>query len=43
MSPRYSPLKERIEHIIPVIRNHEQKTGKKVMYAFGNSSADRTP
>ena len=25
---------------MPVIRDHEQKTGKRVMYAFGISSAD---
>lgn len=40
MSPKYSPLEERIKAIMPVIHEHEQKTGKKVMYAFGISSAD---
>ncbi len=40
MSPAYSPLEERIGAIMPVIRDHEQKTGRKVMYAFGISSAD---
>jgi 3-oxoisoapionate-4-phosphate decarboxylase len=40
MSPAYSPIAERIAAIMPVIHDHEQKTGKKVMYAFGISSAD---
>ncbi|MEF2549803.1 3-oxo-isoapionate-4-phosphate decarboxylase OiaX [Aurantimonas sp. A2-1-M11] len=40
MSPAYSPLDERIAAIMPVIRDHEQTTGKRVMYAFGISSAD---
>lgn len=40
MSPGYSPLGERVAAIMPVIRDHEQKTGKRVMYAFGISSAD---
>jgi 3-oxoisoapionate-4-phosphate decarboxylase len=40
MSPAYSPLKERVEAIMPHILDHEQKTGKKVMYAFGISHAD---
>lgn len=40
MSPGYSPLEERVKAIMPVIDDHEQKTGKKVMYAFGISSAD---
>ncbi len=40
MSPAYSPLKERIAAIMPRILDHEQKTGKKVMYAFGISHAD---
>ncbi|CAN7547878.1 ribulose-bisphosphate carboxylase large subunit family protein [Rhizobium sp. LjRoot254] len=39
-SPAYSPLKERVAAIMPVILDHEQKTGKKVMYAFGISHAD---
>lgn len=40
MSPAYSSLEDRVEAIMPVIDAHEQKTGKKVMYAFGISSAD---
>lgn len=40
MSPGYSLLEDRIRAIMPVIDAHEQKTGKKVMYAFGISSAD---
>ena len=40
MSPAYSPLEERVKRIMPVILDHEQKTGKKVMYAFGISHAD---
>lgn len=40
MSPAYSSLDERVDAIMPVLRDHEQSTGKKVMYAFGISSAD---
>lgn len=40
MSPAYSPLKERVAAIMPRILDHEQKTGKKVMYAFGISHTD---
>lgn len=40
MSPGYSPLEERVKAIMPVIDAHEQKTGKRVLYAFGISSAD---
>ena len=40
MSPGYSPLEARVKAIMPVIDAHEQRTGKKVMYAFGISSAD---
>lgn len=40
MSPGYSSLEDRVKAIMPVIKDHEQKTGKKVMYAFGISSAD---
>ncbi|MFV0361321.1 RuBisCO large subunit C-terminal-like domain-containing protein, partial [Tropicimonas sp.] len=40
MSPAYSPLAERVTAIMPVIDAHEQKTGKRVLYAFGISSAD---
>ncbi|MGI3900173.1 MAG: 3-oxo-isoapionate-4-phosphate decarboxylase OiaX [Janthinobacterium lividum] len=40
MSPAYSSLAERVRAIMPIILDHEQKTGKKVMYAFNISSAD---
>jgi ribulose-bisphosphate carboxylase large chain len=40
MSPAYSPLSERIAAIMPLVLDHEQKTGKKVMYAFGISHTD---
>lgn len=40
MSPAYSALDARVAAIMPVIRDHEQRTGKRVMYAFGISSAD---
>lgn len=40
MSPPYSLLKDRVSAIMPLILDHEQKTGKKVMYAFGISHAD---
>ncbi|MEQ1952143.1 3-oxo-isoapionate-4-phosphate decarboxylase OiaX [Mesorhizobium sp. CN2-181] len=40
MSPAYSPLGERVNAIMPLILDHEQKTGRKVMYAFGISHAD---
>ena len=40
MSPAYSPLAERVKAVMPLILEHEQKTGKKVMYAFGISHAD---
>ena len=40
MSPAYSPLKERVAAIMPLILDHEQKTGKKVMVAFGISHTD---
>lgn len=40
MSPGYSSLEDRVKAIMPVIHDHEQRTGKKVMYAFGISSAD---
>eukprot|EP01037_Dinobryon_pediforme_P011902 gene11902-11994_t len=39
-SPAYSPLKERVAAIMPRILDREQKTGKKVMYAFGISATD---
>ncbi|MFV0333195.1 MAG: 3-oxo-isoapionate-4-phosphate decarboxylase OiaX [Tropicimonas sp.] len=40
MSPSYSPLAERVAAIMPVIDAHAQRTGKRVLYAFGISSAD---
>ena len=40
MSPAYSPLAERVRAIMPIVLDHEQKTGKKVMYAFNISSDD---
>ncbi|WP_374300450.1 3-oxo-isoapionate-4-phosphate decarboxylase OiaX [Paracoccus sp. (in: a-proteobacteria)] len=40
MSPGYSPLAARVDAIMPVIQRHADRTGKKVMYAFGISSAD---
>ncbi|TIV68087.1 MAG: ribulose 1,5-bisphosphate carboxylase [Mesorhizobium sp.] len=40
MSPAYSPLRERVKAIMPLILDLEQKTGRKVMYAFGISHAD---
>ncbi len=40
MSPSYSRFADRVKAIMPLILNHEQKTGKKVMYAFGISHTD---
>ncbi|WP_430252360.1 3-oxo-isoapionate-4-phosphate decarboxylase OiaX [Neorhizobium sp. DAR64860/K0K1] len=40
MSPAYSSLEQRVAAIMPLILDHEQKTGTKVMYAFGISHAD---
>jgi 3-oxoisoapionate-4-phosphate decarboxylase len=40
MSPSYSPLAERVKAIMPLILDREQKTGKKVMYAWGISATD---
>jgi 3-oxoisoapionate-4-phosphate decarboxylase len=40
MSPAYSPLAERVAAIMPLVLGHEQRTGKKVMYAFGISATD---
>lgn len=40
MNPGYAPLKARVDAIMPVIEAHAHKTGKRVMYAFGISSAD---
>jgi 3-oxoisoapionate-4-phosphate decarboxylase len=40
MSPSYSSLAERVNAIMPIILDHEQKTGKKCMYAWGISAVD---
>jgi 3-oxoisoapionate-4-phosphate decarboxylase len=40
MSPSYSSLEDRVKAIMPIILNHEQKTGKKCMYAWGISAVD---
>jgi 3-oxoisoapionate-4-phosphate decarboxylase len=40
MSPAYSPLADRLKAIMPMILEREQKTGKKVMYAWGISATD---
>lgn len=40
MSPTYSPLDARVKAIMPMILEREQKTGKKVMYAWGISATD---
>ena len=40
MNPGYSTVAARVAAVMPVIRDHEQRTGKRVMYAFGISSAD---
>jgi 3-oxoisoapionate-4-phosphate decarboxylase len=40
MSPSYSLLAERVKAVMPIILDHEQKTGKKVMYAWGISHTD---
>lgn len=40
MSPGYSPLEARVAAIMPVIEAHADRTGKRVLYAFGISSAD---
>jgi ribulose 1,5-bisphosphate carboxylase large subunit-like protein len=39
-SPAYSSLEDRVKAIMPVILDHEQRTGQKVMYAFGISHSD---
>ena len=39
-SPAYSPLAERVKAIMPLVLAAEQRTAKKVMYAFGISHAD---
>ncbi|WP_102957872.1 3-oxo-isoapionate-4-phosphate decarboxylase OiaX [Mangrovicella endophytica] len=40
MSPAYSSLEDRVRAIMPIILDAEQRTGRKVMYAFGISAAD---
>jgi 3-oxoisoapionate-4-phosphate decarboxylase len=40
MSPIYSPLEDRVKAIMPMILDREQKTGKKIMYAWGISATD---
>jgi ribulose-bisphosphate carboxylase large chain len=40
MSPAYSSLEARVKAIMPILLEREQKTGRKVMYAFGISHAD---
>jgi ribulose 1,5-bisphosphate carboxylase large subunit-like protein len=40
MSPIYSPLEARVKAIMPLILDREQRTGKKVMYAWGISAID---
>lgn len=40
MSPAYSSLADRVKAIMPVIHDFQQKTGKRVMYAFGISAGD---
>jgi 3-oxoisoapionate-4-phosphate decarboxylase len=40
MSPSYSPLEERVKAIMPLILDREQKTGRRVMYAWGISATD---
>jgi 3-oxoisoapionate-4-phosphate decarboxylase len=39
-SPAYSGVADRVRAVMPVILDHEQRTGRKVMYAFGISHAD---
>jgi ribulose-bisphosphate carboxylase large chain len=39
-SPAYSSLADRVRAVMPIILEHEQRTGRKVMYAFGISHAD---
>jgi 3-oxoisoapionate-4-phosphate decarboxylase len=40
MSPDYSPLQQRVDAIMPIIDRQQQKTGRKVMYAWGISAID---
>ena len=39
-SPAYSPLEARLKAVMPMILDREQRTGKKVMYAWGISATD---
>jgi len=39
-SPAYSSLEDRVKAIMPIVLDREQRTGKKVMYAFGISHTD---
>jgi 3-oxoisoapionate-4-phosphate decarboxylase len=39
-NPAYSSLADRVGAVMPVVLDHEQRTGRKVMYAFGISHAD---
>lgn len=38
--PPYSSLADRVDAIMPLIHEHQQRTGKKVMYAFNISHVD---
>ncbi len=40
MSPSYSRLEDRVKAIMPMVLEHQQKTGKTVMYAWGISATD---
>ncbi len=40
MSPSYSSLEDRVKVIMPIILDYQQKTGKKIMYAWGISATD---
>jgi 3-oxoisoapionate-4-phosphate decarboxylase len=40
MSPGYSPLAERVKAVMPLVLDHEQRTGKKCMVAWGISAID---
>lgn len=40
MSPAYSLLAARVQAVMPLVLDHEQRTGKKVMYAWGISATD---
>lgn len=40
MSPAYSPLEARLKAIMPMILEREQRTARKVMYAWGITATD---